>query len=119
MFSGTTTAIIRGEKEAEESGPAVRRSARGFVNVPGCQKQNYTDKHTHKHREREKNMHLDTMQTVYLKIETTANRNSLVFKSPLTFGDKNRDAVLRILCAVMQNYKRLSSIFILYLDSDR
>lgn len=48
-------------------------------------------------------MHLDTMQTVYLKIETTANRNSLVFKSPLTFGDKNSDAVLRILCAVMQN----------------
>lgn len=70
--------------------------------IPGCQKQDYTVKHTH--AKKKKKMHLDAMQTVYLKIETTANRNSLVFKPYLTFVDKNSDAVLCILCAVTQKY---------------
>ncbi len=44
------------------------------------------------------------MQTVYLKIETTAKRKRPAFKFHLTFGDKNSYAILRILFEVTQNY---------------
>lgn len=119
------------EEKRKLKNPGQTRSASGFMLIPGCQKQDYTVKHTH--AKKKKKMHLDTMQTVYLKIETTANRNSLVFKPYLTFVDKNSDAVLCILCAVTQKYSftlqtcwqhfqtwhQWVASFLLYLDSDR